>query len=50
MLLLSHLPSDLLDVVEQAAVKEGLDGANGPNIVLVFSSFNERNESGGVQV
>lgn len=47
-----HLPSMtcLLDVVEQAAVEEGLNGANGPNIVLVFPSLDEGNESGGVQV
>lgn len=37
----------LLDVV-QAAVKEGLNGANGPNIVLVLPSLDEGNESGCV--
>lgn len=40
----------LLDVVKQTAVKEGLNGANGPNIVLVFPSLDEGNESGGVQM
>lgn len=37
-------------MVEQAAVKEGLDGGDGSNIVLVFPSFNEGDEPGGVKV
>lgn len=37
-------------MIEQAAVKEGLNGVNGSNIVLVFPSLDEGNESGGVQV
>lgn len=40
----------LSDVVEQATLKEGLDGANGPNIVLVFPSLDEGNEPGGIQM
>lgn len=40
----------LLDVVKQTAVKEGLNAADGPNIVLVFPSLDEGNEPGGVQM
>ena len=39
-----------LDVVEQPAVKKGLNGGDGPNIVLVFPSLDEGDESGGVQM
>lgn len=39
-----------LDVVEQAAVKEGLNGVNWSNIILVFPSLDEGNEPGGVQM
>lgn len=45
----SFLPG-LLHVVEQAAVKEGFDSADRPNIVLVFPPLDEGDESGGVQV
>lgn len=38
------------DVVEQAAVEEGLDGVGGSGVVLVFPSLNEGDESGRVQV
>lgn len=38
------------DVVEQAALKEGLNGPNGPNIILVFASLDEGNEPGRVQM
>lgn len=45
------LPGDVLsNVVEQAAVKEGLNGSYGPNVVLVLPPFDEGNEPGGVQV
>lgn len=45
-----QLDSDPSDVVEQATVKEGLDGAYWPNIVLVFPSLDEGDEPGGVQM
>lgn len=31
-------------------MKEGFNGVNGSNIVLVFPSLDERNESGGVKM
>lgn len=37
-------------MVEQAAVQEGLDGANGAHVVLVLPPLDEGDESGGVQV
>lgn len=37
-------------MVEQAAVKKGLYGANRPDVVLVFASLDEGDESGGVQM
>lgn len=47
----SCLPGDLLSgLAEQAAVKEGLNGAYGPDIILVFPSLDERNEPGCVQM
>lgn len=39
-----------LAVVEKAAVKEGLNGADGPNVVLMLPSLDEGDEPGGVQV
>lgn len=38
------------DVVEQAAVEEGLNCVNGSDVVLMFPSFDEGNEPGGVQM
>lgn len=35
-------------LVEESAVKEGLDAAHGPNVVLVFPPLDEGDESGGV--
>lgn len=37
-------------MVEKAAVKEDLDGADGPNVVLMLPSLNEGDKPGGVQV
>lgn len=37
-------------MVEQPALQEGFNGADGPSVVLVFPSLDEGNESGGVQV
>lgn len=31
-------------------MKEGLNGVNGSNIILVFTSLDERDESGGVKM
>lgn len=40
----------LSNVVEHAAVKEGLNGAYGSNVVLVFPPLDEGNEPRGVKV
>lgn len=45
-----HVATRLSDVVEQAAVEERLDGADGPDVVLVFPPLDEGYEPGGVQV
>lgn len=37
-------------VVEQAAMEEGINCVNGPDVVLMFPSFDEGNEPGGVQM
>lgn len=37
-------------VVAEAALEEGLNGAYGPNVVLVFPPLDEGDEPGGVQM
>lgn len=45
-----QLRRTVLDVVQQAAVEEGRDRVDGPNVVLVFPPLDEGNEPRRVQV